>query len=88
LTARAIVLCLLQLKGKLELHRKSKEAETEVKEAQTRQLEYLSSGARSLGGSSQEEVHCGGDRAPQALWTQVLNRSVNRLISLAKMVGF
>jgi hypothetical protein len=22
------------------------------------------------------------------LWTQVLNRSVNRLISLAKMVGF
>ncbi len=23
-----------------------------------------------------------------ALWTQVLNRSVNRLISLAKMVGF
>jgi hypothetical protein len=23
-----------------------------------------------------------------ALWTQLLNRSVNRLISLAKMVGF
>jgi hypothetical protein len=46
LTARAIILCLQQLRGEVKQHRKLEEAE--VKEVPTQQLEYLSAGPRSL----------------------------------------
>ncbi len=47
LPARPISLRLQQLKEEVKQHCKLKEAEAEVKEARTRQLEYLSTGAEA-----------------------------------------
>jgi hypothetical protein len=48
LTMRAISTCILKLKEEVEQHRKAKEAEAKLKEAQACQLEYLKAVTESL----------------------------------------